>query len=61
MVYLRLMMMTSSVTTSSMTGAGIMMDNFGSLLMTVSFQLASYWFLEMKRVPYCRMISSVKQ
>ena len=52
MVYFRLMMMTSSVTTSSMTGAGIVMGSFGSLLMTISFPVASYWFLEMKRVPY---------
>ncbi|MGN7408112.1 hypothetical protein [Sporosarcina sp. SAFN-010] len=52
MVYFRLMMMTSTVTISSMTGAGIVLGNFGSLLMTISFRVASYWFLEMKRVPY---------
>lgn len=55
MVYLRLMSSITSVTTSSMTGVDTVkgrLGNFGSLLIPTFFAVASYFFLETKKVPY---------
>lgn len=52
MVYLRLMTRINSVTTSSMTGAGMVSGCLGSFMILSFFLVFSYFFLEMKRVLY---------
>lgn len=54
MVYLRLMSSITSVTASSMTGAGTVIGTlgiFGILLIQIYFRVAFDWFVEMMKVP----------